>query len=308
MNKYLVTRSGRFVGTRTAASLTFFGPLVGSFVLGGVGIGVGSALDSGAIAALSMLLAFALFIGAVVSQWVFLIGGGNDAKRATEAIIMAGDGATAIALCHKPLGRVFRADVRTRALFVLGLVAESNCDFAEAADLFERASAMIPAFAAGKWQRHARVLILSHRALALVATGRLQEADAAVRMASALFPPRAPGAFDALTDDAAFGSIGVAAALRDLEPGRDPRALLTLASIVFLAAAGMGREAVELSQREAQGLTFALMPRERALVALVEARARGQLGGGPMRAPGAAPPNVDPASAAWAERVLPQAR
>jgi hypothetical protein len=304
-NRYLVTRSGTFVGDRTGASLAFFGPLVGSFVVGVVGGTIGGALNSGAIVALSVLLAIVLFFGAVIMQWVFLLGGASSVARASQAAL-AGDTQTPIDLCHKPLARVFRADVRTRALHVLGLCAEANGDFAEAADLFDRASKMIPALAAGKWQRHARVIMLSHRAVALVATQRLDEADMVVRTASQLFPPRAPGAFDALTDDAAFGAVGVAAALRDIEPGRDPRALLTLACAAVLAARGVGREAVELVERERYFLNAGLLPRERALVARIEARARGLLAGGPMRSPGVAPAQpVDPIGDAWAERILP---
>lgn len=304
-NRYLVTRSGRFVGTRAAAAATFFVPLLGAPVVGVIGAVVGSVIGSDALVALSLLLAFVLFFGVVALQWVFLLGGASAVQRASQTVAM-GDTRSPIELCHKPLARVFRADVRTRAFFVLGMCAETNGDFAEAADLFDRASRMIPAMAAGKWQRHARVLMLSHRAIALVACRRLDEADLAVRTASQLFPPRPPGAFDAFTDDAAFGAAGISTALRDLEPGRDPRALLTLASVVVLAARGMGREAVELVDRERYFLNAGLLPRERALVARVESRARGLLAGGPMRSPGMAPPAVvDPASDAWAERVLP---
>ena len=302
-NRYLVTPSGRFVGTRTTPALLLFGLLGGAPLLGLAGAVIGGLLAIDAIVAASVVLAFALFVGAVVAQWVFLLGGSAGVARAYQALI-SGDTTTAIALCQRPLGRVFRADVRTRALHVLGLAAEAHGDFAEAADLFDRASRMIPALAAGKYQRHARVLMLSHRAIALVAIRRLDEADVVVRQASQLFPPRAPGALDALTDDAAFGALGVTTALRDLEQGRDPRSLLTLASVVVLAARGMGREAKELVDRERYFLDAGLLPRERALVRRVEARALGVLGGGPMRAAGIAL-HVDPASDGWADRVLP---
>jgi hypothetical protein len=302
-NRYLVTRSGRFVGTRLSATALFFGPLVASPVVGVLGGVVGSALGIDAIIVVAILAAVLLFIGAVVAQWVFLLTGSSSVERASAAV-RAGDTTTPLALCHRPLATVFRADVRTGALHVLGLCAQGNADFGEAADLFDRSSRMIPAMAAGKWQRHARVIILSHRAVALVALGRLDEADMIVRQASQLFPPRPPGALDVLTDDAAFGAIGVSKALRDIEQGRDPRALLTLASVAVLAARGMGREAAELIERERYSLNAGLLPRERALVARVEARAHRLLAGGPMRSVGIAP-GGDPASDAWAERVFP---
>lgn len=304
-NRYLVNASGRFVGDRTVAAFVFFGPLVGSFVIGFVGTLVGQLTNIPAIAGLSVLVAVVLFFGAVVAQWVFLFGGSSSVAQGSS-LAMSGNTQAAIPLLQKPLGRVFRADVRTRALYTLGLCAESHGDFAEAEDLFDRAAKMIPAMAAGKWQRHGRVMMGSHRAIALVALNRLDEADMLVRMASAQFPPRPPGALDVLSDDAAFGAVGISAALRDLEPGRDPRALLTLASVVVLAARGMAREAVELVERERYFLNAGLLPRERALVAHVENRSRGLLAGGPMRSPGMQQhQQVDPAGEAWAQKVLP---
>jgi hypothetical protein len=190
-----------------------------------------------------------------------------------------------------------------RAFYTLGLIAEANADFAEAEELFRLAYDSVPAMAAQKWKRRGQCLMLSHSAIALVALGRLGEADLRVRTASALFPPVAVGGlFDALGDDTAFGAVGVATALRDLEPGRDPRALLTLASAVVLAARGMAREAIELVDRERHVVEAGLLPREKALLANVESRSRGLLAGGAMRAPG------QPLAAevsGWAERVLP---
>jgi tetratricopeptide (TPR) repeat protein len=230
---------------------------------------------------------------------VLLIRGSGAAARASAAWL-AGDVASAVPLCQSALATVFRADVRARALHVLGLTAEANGDFLEAADLFARAEQTIPAMTAEKYKRHARALMLSHRALALTALGRLDEADFVARRVSAIYATPASTALDIFTDDAAFGSFGVGAAMRDLEPGRDPRALVALASAVVLSARGMPREAVDLLARERYVLQHGLLPREKALIASVELRAGTQLGGGPMRLPGAAAP-LDP----WAERVLP---
>jgi hypothetical protein len=306
-NRYLVTSSGRFVGTRTLPTLFMLGGFIGAPLLAIVGVTLGTAIELPVIAVLSVLLGIGGFVLTVIALWVVLLGGQRDVARAAQ-MWLAGDASGPIPLCQKPLGRVFRSDLRMRALYTLGLCAETNGDFAEADDLFRRAHDSVPAFAAAKWKRHGQCMMLAHRAIALVATGRLAEADAMVRQASLLFPPIVPGVLDLITDDAAFGAIGVAAALRDLEPGRDRRALLTLATVVVLAARGMGRESLELLDRERYALMAGLLPREKSLLSNVEVRSRGLLAGGPMRSPGVAAHPSELAGAAWADRILPVPR
>lgn len=304
-NRYLVTASGGRVGSRLLPAALLFGPMFGGPALGAVLVVLGAALDISILAVLGGLVGFGLFVGSAVAAWVFLLGGAKDISRGVE-MWLAGDVTGPIPLCQRPLARVFRADVRMRAFYTLGLCAESNGDFAEAADLFLRAWDSVPAMAASRWKRRGQGMMLAHRSLALVALRRIDEADAAVRTASALFPPMpSNGLLDALGDDAGFGVVGVSAALRDLEPGRDPRALLTLATVVLLAARGMGRESLELIERERHLMMPGLLPRERALIEHVEARSRGLLGAGPMRSPGLAASAHDPRLSAWAERVLP---
>jgi hypothetical protein len=92
----------------------------------------------------------------------------------------------------------------------------------------------------------------------------------------------------------------VNAALADMEPGRDPRALLTLASLVLLAARGMSREAIDLAERERVTLARGLLPREQALARGAEAKARRALEAGVHRMPGEVEDAADP----WAARVL----
>jgi hypothetical protein len=305
-NRYLITASGRHVGSRALPAVALLGPLLGAPLLGAAVAILGGAFELPILSVLGVLGGLVLFTVGVVAAWASILGGGNDITRGAQ-MWLAGDAVGPIALCQKPLGRVFRADVRMRALYTLGLCAEANGDFAEAADLFQRALAIVPAMAASKWKRRGQCMMLAHRTLALVALGRLEEADAQVRLAASLFPPLpSGGVLDALTDDAAFGAMGVSAALRDLEPGRDPRALLSLASVVLMSARGMGRESLELIDRERYALTAGLLPREQALLAHVEARSRGLLGAGPMRSPGLAA-GPEGAGAAWAERVLPLA-
>jgi hypothetical protein len=305
-NRYLVTSSGRFVGSRTRPLLGMLGGFVGAPLLAMIGGAVGGVLDVPVVTILFGLLGFFGFFAAVIAQWVFLLGGQRELIRSAN-MWLAGDNVGPIALCHKPLARVFRSDIRMRALYTLGLCAEANGDFAEADDLFLRAYDAVPAMAASKWKRHGQCMMLSHRAIALVALNRLAEADAMVRQASLLFPPVAAGMLDLISDDAAFGAIGVAAALRDLEPGRDRRALLTLATVVVLTANGMARESLELVERERYPLMAGLMPREKSLLANVEVRSRGLLAAGPMRTPGLASPS-DAAGSAWADRILPITR
>lgn len=302
-NRYLVTPSGRVLGSRVVPVLVIAGPLLGGVLVGTVGAVVAGVIGSPLVAVIGSVTGLLLFACGVIGPWVFLLGGASDVSRAAQ-MWLAGDN-SGVALCQRPLGRVFRADVRMRAFYTLGLIAEANGDFVEAEDLFRRAYDAVPALAAMKWKRRGQCMMLAHAATALVAMGRLEEADARVRAASALFPPvPTSGFFDALGDDTALGAAGVAAALRDLEPGRDPRVLLTLSSALVLAARGMARDALELVERERRSLETGLLPREKALLANVEARGRGLLGGGPMRSPGLAAPCDEDAASAWAERVL----
>jgi hypothetical protein len=303
-NRYLVTRSGRFVGSRVPAILALAGPLLGGPLLGVVGVVVGSTLEAPLVAVLAVVLALALFFGGTVAAWVFLLRGGRDVARASQ-MWLAGD-SSGVVLCQWPLGIVFRADVRMRAFYTIGLIAEANGDFPEATDLFRRAYDVVPAVAAQKWKRRGQCMMLSHAAIGLVAIGRLDEADACVRAASSLFlPVQGGGILDALGDDTAFGPAGVTAALRDLEPGREPRVLLTVASAVVLTARGRARDALDLVERERAFLNAGLLPREHALLANIEARSRTLLAGGPMRSPGLASQGVEERAAAWAARVLP---
>lgn len=305
-NRYLVTPTGAFVGSRVPAALTLAVPLVLAMVLCGGGVVVGG-LGYQGLGVLLGLLGLLVMVVGVTLLWVILLRGSASARRAAEAWLV-GDYATAIAAAQAPLRLAFRADVRTKALHVLGLCAEARSDFEEAADLFARSYAMVPAMAPAPRRRHVHVLALSHQAIALVAMGRLDEADHAVRTASAMYPRMNDRTFfDAINEDSAFGSVGMASTLASVEPGRDPRGLLGLSSALVLAARGWPREAFELLQREEGWLQRTLLPRERALVARVEELAHGAMtAGGPMRS--ASPPSaaLSGPDAAWVDRVLPR--
>ena len=184
-NRYLVTSSGRFVGARTLPLLVMLSGFVGAPAFAVVGSTVGIALELTVITVISVVIGIGGFFATVIALWVFLLTGQRDIARAAQ-MWLAGDTAGPIPLCQKPLGRVFRSDVRMRALYTLGLCAEANGDFSEAEDLFRRAYDAVPAMAASKWKRRGQCMMLAHRAIALVATGRVAEADGMVRQASAL--------------------------------------------------------------------------------------------------------------------------
>jgi hypothetical protein len=296
-NRYLVTRSGGWVADRTKPFLYFLGPILVSPIL----LVAAAALEVGLLAA----FAFLLLILGVVLGWVFLLKGGSGVKTAGEAWL-AGDPARAIPLCQSALATVFRSDVRTKAFHILGLCAEANGDFHEALDLFDRVIGMVPAFGTATNKKRAQILVQSHRALCLVALGRIDDADAAVRVASMAFAAPTPQSAlsSLLLDDEAFGTAGVNAALAQMEPGRDPRALLTLATVVLLAARGMAKEAIDIVARERMTVGRGLLPREIALLRSAETRARRALAGGVHRVAEAPEEAVDP----WAARVLAVAR
>jgi hypothetical protein len=111
-----------------------------------------------------------------------------------------------------------------------------------------------------------------------------------------------PGAFDFMDPlNAGFTTLSA------VEPGRDPRAVVALAGVVTAWANGAHKEALDIITRDGQALYYGLLPRERALVAMLDRRTRAALdGGGVMR--GAAELAVAPAShdEAWAARYLSQ--
>lgn len=70
-NRYLVTPSGRVVGSRVGPTLLLAGPLAGGPVVGVVGVAVGSAIDSPAVAGLACLVGVLLFLGGTIAAWAW---------------------------------------------------------------------------------------------------------------------------------------------------------------------------------------------------------------------------------------------
>ena len=112
-NRYLVTPSGRTLGSRFLPGAGLLGPLLGGPLLAMVGGIVGSALESGALVALAMLAGFALFLGGTVLAWVLLLSGSKNVGLAAR-MWLAGDSSGPIPLCQTTLARVFRADIRIK--------------------------------------------------------------------------------------------------------------------------------------------------------------------------------------------------
>src|SRR5690242_7475577 len=108
-NRYLVTTTGRFVGTRALPSLFMLTGFAGGPALAVAGAALGMVLESPAVMIGSGLLGIGGFIATVVALWVFLLGGQRDVAHASK-LWLAGDSTTPIPLCQRPLGRVFRAD------------------------------------------------------------------------------------------------------------------------------------------------------------------------------------------------------
>jgi tetratricopeptide (TPR) repeat protein len=303
-NRYLVSSSGRslrgarwVVGLWVIACVLLLPVIVGSALLwDGAG---GPALTGVGLAGVG--LGVAMLLGLGVAGAVAL-GRSEDATPHARRAWLAGDDVGAIAACHRALSFAPNRGVRAEALHVLGLCAEGRGDLAEAVDLYDLALAasrgMTP------WARpYLRLLVQSHRALALVGLGRVAEAEAAVRDASAIFATlRGPIAAMPIGSGGSGDARGVIAAIEELEPGRDPRALLALATAAVLLAARRSREAFEVVEREGLASAPGLLPRERQLGARLQLRARAELAPAavPLRAP-AAPEDAD---AAWAAHLL----
>lgn len=294
-NPYLRTPRGLVVGSRAPAAMVTFGALFLGPALGAA-IGLtGALLDDPDLGPFAVIVGFVVFVLAIVPLLVVIRVHLGNMRRASGAL-WAGDTRSCTHACHGVLQWVFRADLRTKAFHLLGLIAEADGQFAAAADLFDRAHRSIPALSAPSWKHRAEAIILAHLAIALVAIGAVDRADGVVQRASRAFAlgagPTDP--LSALIDEPMVGGHSFV----EVEGPRDPRALVTLASALVLAARGRGREAIDLLDRERASLRRGLPPRERGLAAAIERDARALLEPGIMRQPGQL--DAEP----WAAQVL----
>ncbi len=268
-----------------------FGPLFLSFASCAATPAVAHVSDIGALVCVIFAI---LFFFAILAIGIPLEQRGHRAMDEATLARLQGQHDRAIALAQKMLRIVFRRDIRMRAYHMLGLVAESRADFAEAEELFELAEKPFAAFLqshpAG---RAARALVRAHRTIALVGARRLDEADACLRSAW--------DDLQATMRPAPALSAGSPAWLAMLDGApRDPRTLVVVATIVTLAARGRAAEAADCEKRESYYVGMATPP-ERAL--LDAARSLASRGAGPHRAPAMAQPADNPWNA-WAARVF----
>jgi uncharacterized protein (TIGR04206 family) len=249
--------------------------------------------DVPVLAIVSALLGFLIFCGIVVLLWVWLLRAGRELEQATQAWA-AGDDATTVTLAQRTLGRVFRADMRARAVHLLGLAAEQRAEFDAAADLFGLAERAVPAMAAPVRKRDARLTTGAHRALCVLAAGRHAEGAALLATLTTEYGKAGKkGLVDALTDDSTWGIGAISAndALRKLDGGRDPRPLLSLAFALMHHCRGESAEVLRILDAERPLLERGLVARELLLARRLHAAARGQ---------GDASPGTD----AWSDAVL----
>jgi hypothetical protein len=211
---------------------------------------------------------------------------------------IAGDADKVLPAAHSALRWVFRGDIRLAAFFLIGLVAEARGDFGDAAEAFRHALASMPMGNVAKTKRRVGGLAASHLALCLAGSGRAADARNAI-MQTQHYLTIGPGALDFMDSlNSGFTALG------ELEPGRDPRAVAALAGAATAYANGAFKDALDIITREQQTWAYGLLPRERALVAMLDRRARTALeAGGAMRAGGGdlVPQNGDEA---WATRYL----
>lgn len=299
LNRYLVDPRGRDLGPRGRVTIESFALLVLSMVLG---IAAALVSDVTGLAIMLAVASFAVFVAQPIVLWRRLLRAARDLEAATMAW-HRGDISLAMSAGHFALAKVFRGDIRLRAFHLLGLVAEQQGDFVEAADLFARAEAALPSMAAPRRKRDARVLMSAHRAICLTAIGNLVEAHALLQRASQdLSMAGQSGTLDALTDDATWGlgSASVNEMLVKLEGGRPARAILSLAWALFHLARSDHHAVIQLVEGERAVLDHGLLPRERALVGRMFALSVGASGPGPHRSPGVLVTTESP----WTDAVL----
>lgn len=248
------------------------------------------------------ILAVISFVAWPILLWVWLLRGARRAEEATRAWYQ-GRYPEARTKATSALHTVMRADIRTRALHALGLAAEAEGAFEEAADRFQRALGAMPAFAAPVHKRKAQVVILAHRAFCLAILGRVPEAEALLMEANRLYGNQGRGAADMFLDDASWGMghASVNHAVMYLEAGREPRAVLALGWAMVFHRRGDGRALHDLCERERDLIAAALLPRERALLDRLRGDAMQRMAASPMRGAGLAAQEPE---APWTTAVL----
>jgi hypothetical protein len=300
-NRYLVGPSGRAVGSRVPAALATFGGLLGGpllFVIGGLSTEtfVNRAHRDDVLGG-SMLAALFLFFATGITLVVWIVSSSRRLREA-EPLALAGDLAAGD-LARYPLPRVFRPDVRIRAFYTLGLLAERRGDFVEAADLFARARDLRPMVLGTEKARRAMVMVLGHLAFCQAAAGRLTAAGQSLTAVHTMLPRMGPGAFGFLVDDSMWLGPVSTTTMYDVEPRRDARAMVVLAGALLAFKNGHYRACVDAAGPEVAMLRQNLLPDEGALYERVSAEALARLSGGEYRGGG-----PSGSGNAWADAAL----
>lgn len=305
---YLTTPGGRKLASRTWPALRLFGGLLGGPVVMGLFIALGAALDAPWLVAAAGLGILVVILVSVVLQWMAIFGSASRLRRA-EASLLVRDGADrtaeAVTLAQWALERVFRSDLRMRALYTLALVAERRADFAEAARLFQLAEGALPTFAGLSHATRLRALTAAHAAFSVAAIGDLPSAGALLARAHRQLPNLGrTGLLEGL-DDVSMGPLSINATLNEIEARRDPRAVAILAGALLAYRAREPQRALDAFTGEAQLLAFHTLPHEQLFLKRLEAACIAALGGAQYRGAAIVSETAsDEASAAWVGRIL----
>lgn len=285
-------------------ALLTFGGLVapwGVFVMAGIfsDLFVNSA-HQGDVLGVALLFAVAAFFGMIVTMWVWIFRSATKLRQA-EALALAGDDHAREA-AHYTLRRVFRSDARLRAFYTLGLLAERRGDFAEAQDLFGRASRSVPALLHGRAGRRTPVMCLGHASFCQAAAGMIRESGMSLAEAHRRIPALyVAGTFDQLVDTGPdLGALSVNRSLDEIETRRDPRAMVALAGALLAFKNGHYRQCVDAASSEDGMLRQNLMPHEGELIESLKAEALAKLAGGEYRGSGVA---VSAGASEWVARA-----
>ncbi len=305
-NRYLVGPSGRIVGSRLPAALMTFGGLLGGpvlFVIGGISTEtfVNRAHRDDVLGG-SMLAALFLFFATGVTLVVWIVSSSRRLREA-EPLALAGDMAAAD-LARYPLPRVFRPDIRIRAFYTLGLLAERRGDFVEAAELFALARDLRPMVLGTEKARRAMVMVLGHLAFCQAAAGQLSAAGQSLAAVHTMLPRMgAGGAFAFLVDDSMWLGPVSTTTIYDVEPRRDARAMVVLAGALLAFKNGHYRACVDAAGPEVAMLRQNLLPDEGALYERVTAESLARLSGGEYRGGGPSGTGNE-----WGDKALAPAR
>ena len=292
-NRYLVTAAGSRVGSRVGPALLTIGGLTAPFFLF-VAAGIFSDnfvnhAHQGDVLAVAALLGVGVFVAVVVLVWVWLFRS-TGKLRAAEALALMGD-PSAKEGAHYALRRVFRADVRLRAFYVLGLLAERLGDFAEAADLFTRAGTSVPTTLTRAGKR-LPLMCLGHASLCHAAAGELPAATIKLQEAHRRIPGvYTQGFLEPLMDDSAYlGAASMSGNLNEIEARRDPRAMVALAGALLAFKNGHYRQCIDAASAEDGMFRLNLMAHEGELLEAIKAESLTKLGGGEYRGGSVAAP------------------